>query len=49
MFCASVLGYRYICSKYITASMIHDRESDMIRVEREKELCVILIMFLICS
>jgi len=30
VFCASVLGYRYICSKFITAPMIHDRGSDMI-------------------
>ena len=32
MFCASISGYRYICSKFITAPMIHDRGSDMIRV-----------------
>ena len=32
MFCMSVLGYRYICFKFITAPMIHDRGSDMIRV-----------------
>ena len=31
MFCASVSGYRYICSKFIIAPMIHDRGSDMIR------------------
>ena len=31
MFCASVSGYRYICSKFITTPMIHDRGSDMIR------------------
>ena len=49
MFCASVSGYRYICSKFITASMIHDKGSDMIGGEREKELCVILTMFLLCS
>ena len=54
MFCVSVLGYRYICSKFIIAPMIHDRESDMIEGEREKELCVILTMFslfvpLLCS
>ena len=30
MFCASVSGYMYICSKLITAPMIHDRGSDMI-------------------
>ena len=41
MFCASVSGYKYICSKFITAPMIHDRGSDMIEGEREKELCVI--------
>ena len=45
MFCASVSGYRYICSKFITAPMIQDRGSDMIRGEREKELYVILTIF----
>ena len=45
MFCASVSGYRYICSKFITASIIHDKGSDMIWGEREKELCAILTMF----
>ena len=45
MFCASVSGYRYKCSKFITAPMIHDRGSDMIGGERAKELCVILTMF----
>ena len=54
MFCTSVLGYRHIHSKFIIAPMIHDRESDMIEGEREKELCVILTMFslfvpLLCS
>ena len=49
MFCESVSGYKYICSKFITASMIHGKRSDMIEGEREKELCVILTMFLICS
>ena len=49
VFCASVLGYRYIYSKFITAPKIHDRGSDMIEGEREKELCVILTMFLLCS
>ena len=49
MFCASVSGYRYICSKIITAPMIHDRGSDIIGGEREKELYVILPMFLLCS
>ena len=37
MFCASVSGYRYICFKFIIAPMIHDRGSDMIKGEREKE------------
>ena len=37
MFCASVSGYRYICSEFITAPMIHDRGSDMIR----EVLCVL--------
>ena len=45
VFCASVSGYRYICSKFITASIIHDKRSDMIGGEREKELCAILTMF----
>ena len=45
MFCASISGYRYICSKFITASKIHDRGSDMIGGEREKELCATLTMF----
>ena len=49
MFCASVSGYRYICSKFIIALMIHDRGSDMIDGEKEKELYVILTMFLLCS
>ena len=48
MFCASVSNYRYICSKFIAAPMIHDRGSDMIRGEREKEFCVILTMFFLC-
>ena len=37
MFCASVSGYRYICSKFITTPKIHDRGSDTIGGEREKE------------
>ena len=41
MFYASVLGYRYICSKFITAPMIHDRNSDM---RKREEFCVILTM-----
>ena len=45
MFCASVSGYRYICFKFITAPMVHDKRSDIIGREREKELCAILIMF----
>ena len=45
MFWASVSGYGYICSKFITAPMIHDRRSDMIGREREKEICAILTMF----
>ena len=45
MFCASVSGYRYKCSKFITAPMIHDRGSDMIGGERKKELFAILTMF----
>ena len=49
VFCASISGYKYICFKFITTPMIHDRGSDMIRGEREKELCVILTMFLLCS
>ena len=49
MFCESVSGYRYICSKFITAPMIHDRGGDMIEGEKEKEICVISTMFLLCS
>ena len=49
VFCASVSSYRYICSKFITAPMIHDRGSDMIGGEREKEFCVLLTIFLLCS
>ena len=49
VFCASVSGYRYIRFKFITAPMIHDRGSDMIGVERDKELWVILNMFLLYS
>ena len=30
VFCASVLGYRYICSNFIIAPTIHDRVSDKI-------------------
>ena len=45
MFCESVSGYRYICSKFITASMIDDRESDMIGGERERKLCYINYVF----
>ena len=37
MFCASVSSYKYICSKFIAAPMIHDRGSDMIR----EVLCVL--------
>ena len=47
MFCASVSGYRYICSKFITAPKIHDRGSDMIGGEREKELRATLTMFVL--
>ena len=49
MFCANVSGYMYICSKLITTPMIHNRGSDMIGGEREKELSVILTKFLLCS
>ena len=45
MFYASVSGYKYICSKFITAPKIHERGSDMIGGERERELCAILTMF----
>ena len=31
MFCASVSGHRYLCSKFITTPMTRDRVSDMIR------------------
>ena len=43
MFCASVSGYRYICSKFIIAPMIHDRGSDMRK--RERALCYINYVF----
>ena len=36
VFCASVSGYKYICSKFITASMIHDKGR-----KRERALCYI--------
>ena len=49
MFCASVSGYKYKCSKFITVPMIHDRGSDMIGGEKAKKLCVILTMFLCYS
>ena len=49
VFCASVSSYRYKCSKFITTPMILDRRSDMTGGEKEKELCVILTMFLLCS
>ena len=42
MFCASVLGYRYICSKFITTPMIHDRGR-----KRERVLCYIYYVFAI--
>ena len=45
MFCVSISGYKYICSKFIRAPKIHDRRSDMIGGEREKELCATLTMF----
>ena len=45
MFCASISGYRYICSKFITIPMIHDRGSDMIGGERV--LCYINYVFVI--
>ena len=34
VFCASVLGYKYICSKFITTPEIHDRGR-----KRERALC----------
>ena len=49
MFYASVSSYKYKCFKFITAPMIHDRRSDMIGGEKEKDLCVILTIFLFCS
>ena len=45
MFYASVSSYKYICSKFVIAPMIHDKGSDMIGGEREKELYVILYVF----
>ena len=42
-----VPGYKYICSKFITALIIHDRGSDMIGEEREKQLCVICLNYIL--
>ena len=39
VFWASVSSYGYICSKFITTPMIHDRGSDMRK--RERALCYI--------
>ena len=36
VFCASVSGYKYICSKFITAPKIHDRGSDMMGEKERK-------------
>ena len=46
VFCASVLGYRYIHSKFITAPMIHDKGSDMIR---EVFIFVLWVLYLFCT
>ena len=40
MFCASVSGYKYICSKFIIAPMIYDRGR-----KRERVLCYINYVF----
>ena len=45
VFCVSVSSYGYICSKFITTPMIHDRGSDMIGGERERVLCYINYVF----
>ena len=43
VFCASVSGYRYIYSKFITAPMTYDKGSDMRK--REKVFCYINYVF----
>ena len=40
MFCASVSGYWYICFKFITTLMIHDRGR-----KRKRALCYINYVF----
>ena len=41
-----VPGYKYICSKFITAPIIHDRGSDMIGGrKKERVLCYINYVF----
>ena len=40
VFCASISGYKYICSKFITTPMIHDRGR-----KRERGLCYINYVF----
>ena len=47
MFCASVLGYRYICSKFITAPMTHDRGSIDVE-EQELPMFNVLLIVIIC-
>ena len=46
VFCASVSGRRYLCSKFIIAPMTHDRGSDMIR---EVFIFVLCVLYLFCT
>ena len=47
MFCASVSGYRYICSTFITALMTHDRGSIYVE-EQELSMFNVLLIVIIC-
>ena len=46
MFCASVSGHRYLCSKFIITPITHDRGSDMIR---EVFIFVLCVLYLFCT
>ena len=46
VFCASVSGHRYLCSKFIIAPMTHDRGGDMIR---EVFIFVLCVLYLFCT
>ena len=45
MFYASVSSYKYICAKFITALMIHDRGSIIVE-EQEIEKAYVYVVFL---